>query len=84
MLGVGDKLPEPYFIIIYAVSACLRRVKLEGRNALKPLLLRLKKRQNFTAGAHAGADGAFVRGAGLNVLRAKGDAADLLAGVKAR
>src|ERR1700675_1355019 len=44
----------------------------------------LEQGQNFAAGAHARADGAFVRGAGLDVLRAEGDAADLLARVKAR
>src|SRR5260221_8069798 len=44
----------------------------------------LEQRQAFSAGANAGADGAFVRGAGLDVLCAEGDAADLLACIKAR
>src|SRR5437899_11613861 len=57
---------------------------MKEKAALAGRLFSLEQWQNFTAGADAGADGTLVGGAGLDVLRAEGDAADLLAGVKAR
>jgi len=42
-----------------------------------------KQGQHFAAGAHARADGAFVGWAGLHILCAEGDAANLLPSVKA-
>src|SRR5882757_8471783 len=64
----------------------------QGRSNAVPLLrtippnapaFRSKQRENLAAGAQTGAYGAFVGRAGLHVLRAEGNAPDLLTRVEA-